>query len=162
MGYNSLMDIPAPMLGIAGELRVRSELLIRGIGCGSFDFDNGTDVVLSNGLKIGVKTALRPNKDEKAYSWKYSFSIRQPQVRGAKKGLYTKKFTRRNYIGFVDYWIFWMVEADTFYIIPNDQIGQKVSLVIPTPDEKRIYKKHTWKESTSKYEKYKNNWEQLK
>ena len=156
------MDIPAPMLGIAGELRVRSELLIRGIGCGAFDYDNGTDIVLSNGKKIGVKTANRPNKDVKNYSWKYSFSIRTPQVRNAGKGMYEKKFMRRDYIGFVDYWIFWCIQNDDFYIIPNGEIGQKVSIVISAPSESRIYKRHKEYKSLSKYEKYKNNWEQLR
>lgn len=156
------MELSAPMIGKAGELRVRSELLIRGISCGSLDFDDGTDIVLGNGKKIGVKTSSRPNKDVKNYSWKYSFSIRVPQVRGAKDGLYTKKFTKRNYEGFVDFWVFWCVENDTFYIIPNSEIKQKVSIVIPTPREERTYEKHTWKESVSKYERFKNNWDLLR
>ena len=156
------MDISAPMLGKAGELRVRSELLVRGIGCGSFDFDNGTDIITDSGLKIGVKTAKRPARDNKSYSWKYSFSIRVPQVRNYKEGLYKKVFTKRDYSNFVNYWVFWCINDDIFYIIPNNKIGQKVSLVIPTPSEKRIYQKHTWKKSKSKYEKYKNDWEQLR
>lgn len=156
------MDIPAPMIGMAGELRVRSELLLRGIGCGSFDFDNGTDIVLSNGIKIGVKTASKPNKDKKNYSWKYSFSIRIAQVRNAGEGKYEKKFMRRDYGGFVDYWVFWCVEDDMFFIIPNDKVGQKVSLVIPASPENRIYERHKKYKSTSKYDQYKNNWEQLR
>jgi len=156
------MYLPAPMIGIAGELRVRSELLKRGIICATFDFDNGTDIVLSNGKKLGVKTASRPNKDVKNYSWKYSFSIRSPQVRNAGQGLYEKKFMRRDYNGFVDYWVFWCMEDDVFYIIPNSKIGQKVSLVISAPPESRVYKRHKKYKSTSKYEQYKNNWEQLR
>lgn len=162
MGYNIPMQVSAPMIGKAGELRVRSELLIRGISCGALDFDDGTDIVLSNGKKIGVKTANRPSKDEKSYSWRYSFSVRVPQIREAKNGLYTKKFTKRDYEGYVDFWVFWCIQDDIFYIIPNGEVGQKVSFVISTPREKRIYKKHKNEASKSKYERFKNNWDLLR
>jgi len=33
---------------------------------------------------------------------------------------------------------------------------------VPTPESKRIYKKHKEQNQESKYEKYKNNWEVLK
>lgn len=155
------MDIPAPMIGKAGELRVRSELLKRGIGCGAYDYDDGTDVVTSKGSKIGVKTSGKPNYDKKAYSWRYTFSIRQPQIRNAGEGFYQKKYMRRDYFGFVDYWILWCVQDDLFYIIPNSEIGQKISIAIPTPEHLRKYSSHGEYRSTSKYEKYKNNWEQL-
>ena len=156
------MYIPAPMLGMAGELRVRSELLRRGIGCGKLDFDGGTDIILENGKKIGVKTSEKPINDKKNYSWKYSFSIRAPQVREAKDGLYTKKFIRRDYTGLVDYWVFWCIQDDKFYIIPNSEIGQKISITIPTPEHLRKYNSHGEFRSTSRFEKYKNNWEQLR
>jgi hypothetical protein len=155
-------DRLAPMIGKAGELRVRSELMLRDIIAGHFDVDTGTDVVLENGIKIGVKTSLKPIYSKKDYSYRYTFSIRVPQVRNIGDGLYRKKYMKKDYIGFVDYWIFWCVEDNFFYIVPNKEVGQKVSFCIPTPDAERKYISHKEHESVSKYEKYKNNWEQLK
>jgi len=150
-----------PMIGKAGELRVRAELLLRGISCAVFDQDTGIDIVLENGKKIQVKTSSKPFNDKKSYSWRYSFSIRTPQVRNAGNGLYEKKYTKDSYKGIIDYFIFYCVKHDLFYIIPQNEIGQKTSIVVPTPESQRTYKKHKENKSTSKYEKYKNNWEQL-
>lgn len=164
LGYNILMarDKLSPMIGKAGELRVRSELMLRGFRTGAFDSDGGTDVILDNGKKIGVKTSLKPILSKKDYSYRYTFSLRLPQVRNIGGGLYAKKYMKSDYNGWVDYWIFWCVEDNFFYIIPNSEIGQKVSFCIPTPTEKRTYKANKDYKSVSKYEKYKNNWEQLK
>ena len=155
-------DKLAPAIGRAGELRVRSELILRDFNPGVFDFDKGTDIILSNGKRIGVKTSLKPIYSKKDYSWRYTFSVRSAQVRNAGNGVYEKKYMKRDYIEFVDYWIFWCVKSDLFYIIPNGEIGQKVSFCISTPVPDRIYQRHKEYKSISKYEKYKNNWEQLK
>lgn len=149
------------MIGRAGELRVRSELMLLRIRAGQFDQDGGTDIFLENGKKIGVKTSLKPIYSKKDYSYRYTFSIRVPQLRIIGNGLYRRKYTKKDYSGFIDYWIFWCVEHNIFYIIPNEEITQKISFCIPTPDNERIYKRVA-KISQSKYEKYKNNWNQLK
>jgi hypothetical protein len=156
------MEVKANLIGKAGELRVRSELILKGFLPAVFDQDTGADIILSNGKRLQVKTSLKPVHNKKAYSWMYAFSIKQAQFRSAGNGEYKRKLTRKDYSEQVDYFIFWLVEANTFYIIPEEIIGARVSFVIPTPEEKRTYKKLTWKESSSKYEKYKNNWELLK
>ena len=156
------MKLKANLIGKAGELRVRSELLLRGFMPAVFDQDMGADIVLSNGKKLQVKTSLKPINSKKDYSWRYSFNVRQSQFRPKENGLYERRQTRESYEGEVDFFVFWCVENDVFYIIPEGEVGGKISLVIPTPSKKRKYKKHTWKQSESKYEKYKNNWEQLR
>lgn len=155
-------DKLAPAIGRAGELRVRSELILKGFNPGMFDFDNGTDIILENGKKLGVKTSIKPIYSKKDYSYRYTFSVRTSQVRNAGNGLYEKKYMRRDYDGFVDYWIFWCIQDNLFYIIPNGEVGQKVSFCISTPEFQRKYIRHKKYESISKYEKYKNNWEQLR
>ena len=161
MGYNNLMDIKANQIGKAGELRVRSELILRGFNPAVFDQDSGVDIILENGERLQVKTSLNPSYSKKGYSWKYTFRIRAAQFRPKENGLYERKFTKDSYKGKVDYFVFWLVKDNIFYIIPEKEVGGKISLVIPTPKDKRKYEKHTWKKSTSKYEKYKSNWEQL-
>lgn len=152
----------AILIGKAGELRVRSELLLKGFIPAVFDQDIGADIILDNGKRLQVKTSLQPIYSKNDYSWRYSFSIRTWQVRGVGNGLYEKRHTRKNYTDKIDFFIFWLVRDNIFYIIPEKEVGEKISLVISTPNELRTYKKHIFKESQSKYEQYKNNWEQLR
>lgn len=149
-------------IGKAGELRVRAELILRGFAAAVFDIDTGVDIILENGKRLQIKTSLQPNYSKAAYSWRYTFTVRAMQLRIKGNGLYEKRHTRRNYNGRVDYFIFYLVKDNIFYIIPEKEIGEKVSFSIATPEDKRIYKKHINKISMSKYEQYKNNWEQLR
>ncbi len=154
------IKLTAPVIGKAGELRVRSELLLHGFAPAVCDNDYGTDIILANsGKKLQVKTSRRPH-DNKNYGWKYTFSIRQTKFRNSKDGKYERSFTRKNYKGRADFFIFWCIEHDIFYIVPESEIGEKVSFVIPTPIKDRKYRINERK-SKSKYEKYKNAWEVL-
>lgn len=153
----SLM-LTSPLIGKAGELRVRSELILQGFMPAVCDQDNGVDIVLvDNGKRLQVKTSSRPSHDVKNYSFKYSFSIRQAQIRNTGDGVFRRKYSKKSYAGIADFFIFWCVEHNIFYIIPEDIIGEKVSFVIPTPTEDRTYRINDRK-SKSKYEKYKNAW----
>lgn len=157
------MDVKSHILGKAGELRIRSELLLRGFSPAVFDQDTGVDIILENGKRLQVKTSLKPIYSKKDYSWRYSFRVRALQLRPkVGTGLYEKKFTKDSYAGKVDFFILWLIENDLFYIIPEGEVGKKLSLVIPTPNKLRKYKKHSWKGSESKYSKYLGNWEQLR
>jgi hypothetical protein len=150
----------APRLGKAGELRVRSELILNGFSPAVCDDDDGTDIILAdNGKKLQVKTSFQPQYNQN-YAYKYSFSIRQTQFRKGKEGHYTRSFTRKNYLDKADYFIFYLVEHNMFYIVPENEIGAKVSFTVPTPGERRIYKRKD-QPSKSKYEKYRNAWHLL-
>lgn len=151
----------APLIGKAGELRVRSELMFRGISVAVFDFDDGSDMILKNGKKLQIKTSLKPYYSKSSYSWRYSFTVRQYQFRKGVSGKYKRKYTRKNYddIGF---FVFYCVKDNLFFIVPEKEIGEKVSFALPTPDQLRSYKIHKKYISNSKYEKYKDNWEILK
>ncbi len=155
----------APLaIGIAGELRIRSELIIRGLYPAVFDYDDGTDIILSNGKKLGVKTASHPIYHKQSYSWRYHFSVKVQKLReGDGKATYKKVYRERDWSASVDYWVLWCIEHDMFFIIPRKEVpNTKFAFVVPAPESVRKYKKHTWKKSQSKYEKYKNNWEQLR
>ncbi len=148
-------------IGKAGELRVRSELILRGFAPAVCDQDDGVDIVLvHNGKRLQVKTSFRPAHTPSSYSYKYSFGIRRAQFRGGGNGLYEKRFTKKSYEGVADFFVFWLVEHDIFYIIPEGAIGEKVSIVVPTPTEDRTYRVNN-RESKSKYEEYKGAWHLL-
>ena len=147
-------------IGKAGELRVRSELILQGLSPAVCDQDNGVDIILvDNGKRLQVKTSVRPQNNHN-YGYKYSFSVRAQQFRSAGNGVFEKRFTKKSYTGVVDYFIFWLIEHDIFYVIPEGVVGEKVSIVIPTPTEDRTYRIND-RESKSKYEVYKNAWHLL-
>ena len=154
------IQLKGPQIGKAGELRVRAELILQGLTPAVCDNDDGTDIIIAEtGKKLQVKTSLRP-QDNRNHGYKYSFAIRQMQFRQGEEGKYQRTYTRKNYMGKADYFVFWCVEHDNFYIIPEADIGEKVSFVVPTPTEDRKYRINERK-SKSKYEKYRNAWHLL-
>jgi len=97
------------MFGIAGELRVASELLIRGIGCCRPFVDHGVDLITDGGIRIQVKTAMPTStlgyyKDGKPqkHSPSFAFSLR--------------KWTDN------EFYVVWLPDPDTFYIFPFDAV----------------------------------------
>lgn len=148
-------------IGKAGELRVRAELILQGFSPAVCDQDDGVDIILAdNGKKLQVKTSIRPSHSPTNYSYKYSFAVRRAQFRNAGNGAYEKRYTKKSYAGIADYLVLWCVEHNLFYIIPENQIGEKISIIIPTPIEDRKYRINERK-SKSKYEEYKNAWHLL-
>lgn len=83
-------------LGAAGELRVASELLLRGHNPARPYSRNGTDFLLENGLRIEVKSGH-------ANEWGHYHFGNQANV-------------------FYDFIICWCIEDNAFYIIPRDAV----------------------------------------
>jgi len=122
-------------LGKAGELRVASELLLRGYEIFLTVTDTGVDLILGNGKRLQVKTA-RTNK----YGG-YMFSLKAWRKAGEPPKF--QPFTD------VDYLICWTVNDNTFFIIPTPLIIGRISICI-NPNSAR-----------SQFTEFKNNWEAL-
>lgn len=148
-------------IGKAGELRVAFELLIRGFKPAIFYSDSGTDIILFNGKKIGVKTVKRAHYSKRNHQYLYTISFGQVYIK-KEDGVWKRSFRLRDFTKIVDYWITWLVEHDVFYILPNKKILPKMSITFEIPDELRRNKRFKNYKSRSKYEQYKNNWYQLK
>jgi hypothetical protein len=134
-GYEKLF------LGKAGEFRVMSELLLRGFEPAISSVDIGTDIILSNGIKIQVKTSsvifnaigsrqINPTKY-------FTFNLCRGQLKNIDE---INKFC--------DFFICWVVLTNDFYIIP---VGELIKSNVCIP----IDRDNPW-------EKYKNNWELLR
>ena len=122
--------------GLAGELRVMSELLLRGHNPAKSYLDNGIDLILEDGTKIQVKTSRKSNYHNRGYM-RYCFSFR-----GFGKDDDLSKF---------DYAILWCVEDDVFYILKSEEIIYQ-SLTIADVGEK----------ANNKLAPYRENWDALK
>jgi len=126
------------ILGIAGELRVMSELLLRGFNPAKSYFDNGVDLILSDGIKIQVKTSLKKTGNGKKTtlgnntSESYRFQMR--------KGNDKKKVLPKKYVDFV---ICWGIQDNVFWIIPAENIGELSTLSLSYPkksDKNRLHR----------------------
>jgi len=132
-------------LGKAGELRVASELLLRGHDVFLTIVDSGADLILGNGKRIQVKAANRTKfKAEKKYLCsRYSFSF--------KSWKRTTNHYESHKLESVDYIILWTVNDDAFFIIPANEVRGKYSVRLTLGP-----KDH------SKYLAFRDNWDALK
>ena len=127
-------------LGKAGELRVASELLLRGYEVFLTITDTGVDLILGNGKRLQVKTA-RTNK-----LGTYVFSLKG--WRGKKSSPMAHQLTD------VDYIICWATDDNAFFIIPASNVRGRFSICInPNSSNGRG--------GISRFMAFKNNWEIL-
>uniref|UniRef100_A0A6M3J0I3 PD(D/E)XK endonuclease domain-containing protein n=1 Tax=viral metagenome TaxID=1070528 RepID=A0A6M3J0I3_9ZZZZ len=120
--------------GLAGELRVMSELLLRGHNPAKSYLEEGADIILENGLKIEVKSSHRHQaKRTTSYNWNLKCGTRG---KNSSKGM-------------CDFVICWCIDDDCFFVIPRAIIGEIIG----------IY--NVSEKSTSKYIQYRDNWELL-
>ena len=98
-------------IGLAGEFRVMSELLLRGHNPAKSYLEDGADLILENGKRIEIKSAHRykPKKVKLKKGW-YFFSFRG----GNRQKQITEDF---------DFVICWCIDDDLFYIIPSKEIN---------------------------------------
>jgi hypothetical protein len=132
-------------IGKAGELRVASELLLRGFHPMMSIVDNGVDITLTNGVTIQAKACNQvtdKNGNERPY---FVFTMhtlseaRNPEGRRRKK----QKMI-------ADFAVFWCI-PDLFFIIPQKDIGGRHTINIPAERGKR----------ESMWEKFYDRWDLL-
>lgn len=124
-------------LGMAGELRVASELLLRGHRPSLSLVDTGVDIVTDRGLRIQVKTASR------GASGDYNFNISRWDKRAPHA------------LENVDVLVLWAADTDSFWIVPCDVIRRKRNIRVRL--NARPYRSRNWNR-----DKYLNAWEVLK
>ncbi len=106
-------------LGLAGELRVMSELIMHGFNPAKSYLDNGVDIILENGTKIQVKTC---NSVKKRVGVKQTTEL---YVFNLGKGNKKKKVKVSSY---ADFLICFIPKKDLFFIIPANDVGNTTSL----------------------------------
>ena len=108
-------------LGKAGELRVASELLIRGHEVFFTLVDSGADLILGNGKRIQVKASHQKNCSlDGHYYPRYTFSFKSWKK---KAGCYEPHSLEG-----IDFVILWAIEHDEFFVMPTEAIRGKYSV----------------------------------
>lgn len=149
IGEMGSVEQKSQFTGIAGELRVMSELLLRGYNPAKSYLDGGVDLILENGLKIQVKTAYPSGKDG---VYHFGFMRKSTKV---KDGKWVGKEVANNDL--VDFIICWAAGTDNFWTIPSGILRGKSGIGVK-PMNQKVYK-HP---KVNKYEIYANNWNLLK
>lgn len=121
-GPNDTQTYSALLLGKAGELRVASELLLRGFRPCLNLIDTGADMILENGVSIQVKSARltkpRGQNSSAGASRCYRFQCRHWKG-GKPHGLKG-----------VDYLVLWGVDTDEFWIVAINEIRELTTISI--------------------------------
>lgn len=131
-------------LGKAGELRVASELLLRGQEVYFAVVDGGTDLILATGKRIQVKAAKKRTNENHRTAYYFSFKSWRKKE---------NKHTKHELIG-IDYVILWGIDEDIFLIIPTEEVRGHYCVRF-APNNKRPHNK------TSNYLQYINRWDLL-
>lgn len=128
-------------IGLAGEFRVMSELLLRGHNPAKSYLEEGPDIILENGLRLEVKSAHRCHSIHKATDrgkghrerTVYNFSL----VGGAR--------TKPQSLEGCDFLLLWCINDDSFFVIPYKEIKvNALSIVSTTGNGKWIPYKNRW------------------
>ena len=147
-------NIYPSILGRAGELRVASELLLKGFDVSLMLVDGGADLILTNGNRIQVKTArLRETREHherkdktRLYYHAYIYSF---LFKGWKRDESGKRKQVAHKLENVDFIILWCIDDNYFFIVPIDKIRGKINLSFSR------------KTQTHWICQYKNNWDLL-
>lgn len=130
-------------LGKATEMRVASEILLRGHNVFFPMVDDGIDIILENDLRIQIKGATGRFLDKDKVSLGYTFSFRSWKR--------SRDSHEPHNLDRIDFVILWAIGADLFYIIPSVEIRGKYTVRV-TPHGKR---------RKSTYTKWINRWDLL-
>lgn len=138
------------IIGKAGELRVMSELLLRGFFPSLMLEISEADIILTNSIRIQVKSSNLYSRKTKRYTFNF---------RGWKRSISGVRKQEKHELKNVDFIILWAIEEDIFFIIPAEEIRKKYSwsiTYIPFPKRR----------NNSKYGRnwlmqYKNKWDLL-
>lgn len=131
-----MAEINNQEVGVAGELRVMSELILKGYNPAKSYIDNGVDIFLQDGRTIQVKTSRKKKLirgDNTGEAECYKFTL--------KRGEQKRAFSSNK----VDLLICFGVETEDFWIIPAKKVDKKSQITIPFS-------------KVTKYSKYKNEW----
>jgi|SRR5579863_9262975 len=112
MGYST------QFLGRAGEYAVASQLLARGVRVYFPAVDMGADLLAEGGIRIQVKSRMRPVAGRNAYGFFLGRSAPRDRF-----GKYNHR--PRDWSAVADFMICWAASENRFWIIPTAELAQK-------------------------------------
>lgn len=115
--------------GMAGNYRVASELLLRGLNPFFPAVDDGVDLVVDGIVKVQVKSAHAMRRpDDFQCQTGYNFSLaRGPKALGG--GIATRS-TPRIFSGKVDFVVLWGIGQNRFWIVPAHLLDDRMTIYL--------------------------------
>lgn len=135
-------------IGKAAELRVASELLLKGFNPSLMLEISEADIILTNGIKIQVKSAHINNIGR----YCFNFKSWKKEINGKRK---FKKHDLKN----IDFVILWAIEDNMFFIFSAEEVKRINSYSLgfmPNPQQRKISNYgHDW------FMQHKDKWDLL-
>ena len=128
-------------IGLAGEFRVMSELLLRGHNPAKSYLEEGADIVLENGKRVEVKSGHKCHSSHRATDRGKGYR---------ERGIYSftlKGGGRRQQQNLVhcDFIILWCIDDDCFFILPMATVNVgAISIANTSGDNKWMAYKNRW------------------
>jgi hypothetical protein len=114
-----------PLVGQAGVFAVASKLALHGHNVLFPAVDEGYDLMLSNGLRIQVKSCRLMFLSRKKYqAGLYSFSLRRKMYDPTGQNRLSRMM--KPYSEVADFFVLWGVEEDRFWILPTSTKNQRI------------------------------------
>jgi len=122
------MGLESNMIGVAGEYRVISELILRGHYPAKPLSVKRADLILENGTRLEIKTS-RFYKDDNAYKFDITYGHGRVKIDQ----------------DFYDYLICWCLDVQTFFIVPSNMIDAQSTVSITlSPNSKYAPYREAW------------------
>lgn len=118
-------------VGKAGEFAVASQLLLRGVSVHFPAVDDGVDLIAGGRVRIQVKSARRTTHPRNK-STLYHFNIATSAWKASERRM--KKLVR-DWNKVVDFFVFWGIDEDRFWIVPASLVAGMVHLQLGTPQD---------------------------
>ncbi|MBA7695305.1 hypothetical protein ES703_103928 [subsurface metagenome] len=130
------------MIGLAGEFRVMSELLLRGHNPAKPYLEDGADLILENALKVEVKSAHLMPQEHARERYAPDHYKRTGQSMSA---ISRYQFKSSNSLQDYDYLICWCIDDDLFYIFPRElKLPKRTLSIFPSSKSKYNHYLGAW------------------
>ena len=116
--------------GQAGVYQVLAELILRGFRPYLPASDIGVDILLEQGIRIQVKTTMRPSTHHRLRDGTFLFSLAPARQVGPNNTV--KLVPARVFSGTCDFVVMWAIEPNRFWIVPSAVLdGRHTATISP-------------------------------
>lgn len=120
------------MQGMAGNYRIASELMLRGLNVYFPAIDIGVDLLVEGCVRIQVKSAhiSTHHRYDKSGRPVYAFRLTKTKFLGNR----VLRAEARNFSEVCDFVVLWGIEQNRFWIVPADLLNGRFSIVVGQED----------------------------
>ena len=128
--------------GQAGVYAVCAQLCLRGLTPCMPAVDDGVDLMLTNGLKLQIKSGMLRTQPGFPFG-AYCFDVRKGWKRKGKEII--TNLRERTYEGIADFVVFFGVDEQRFFVIPPSELNQSYWIPSKAQTQRRLLRQRNLK-----------------